>query len=263
MTSGTSPAEYTPIFDWSVGRRRKVSLFSFIAGSVALHALCFYLFQIVYPVTVALSPPPARVNLITPQSEQGRVLLRWIEAEDPALSSTTQRPPDSLASLPPEPAHVPSYVRTQPALKQLPALRPDLSIPSAEPPGPVRLPRHAAPSPAAPIATRIQFAEDTRALGNPEFPPLKFTASQNEPPAAAQFRIAIGPRGAVHYCFLENSSGDRVLDEQARHALLLCRFPAAPVSASPNDQSLWTTATIQWGSDVTMPSKPSPDSPAP
>ncbi len=253
MIPGTRAADYASIFDWSIGRRRKVSILSFLAGSVALHALCFYLFQIVYPVTVALAPPPARVHLITPDSEQGRALLRWIEAEDPALSSTTQRPVDSLASLPPEPAHVPSYLRTQPALKKLPTLQPDLSIPSADPPGPVRLPQNARPAVASPVATRIQFAADALTRGQPQYPPFQFSASVPETPAASQFRIAINVLGAVQYCFLEESSGDRVLDEQARQALLLCRFPAVPTAASAKNQSLWTTATVQWGSDVSPP----------
>ena len=95
MRPATPAIEYTPIFNWSPARSRKVSIISFIAASAVLHALCFYIFQIIYPPTVALLPPPARVSIITPASEEGRLLLRWIEAEDPALSSTTQRPPDA------------------------------------------------------------------------------------------------------------------------------------------------------------------------
>ncbi len=175
-------AEYAPIFSWETGRRRKVSLISFLAASALLHALCFYLFQIIYPPTVALLPPPARVNLITADSEEGRLLLRWIEAEDPALSSLTQRPADASTTSPPTPPHVPSYLRHEPALKQLPALRPDLRIPSAEPPGPsrcrrLRRPRRPAPSPPACASSR-----PPQALGAPEIPPLHFTASNEAPP---------------------------------------------------------------------------------
>ncbi|MGI8433070.1 MAG: hypothetical protein ACR2MW_12365, partial [Chthoniobacterales bacterium] len=63
-------------------------LAAFLLGSLLLHALCFYLFQIVYPVTVSLLPPPARVNLITADTDEGRLLLRWVEAENSALTST-------------------------------------------------------------------------------------------------------------------------------------------------------------------------------
>jgi len=59
-------------------------LAAFLVLSLMAHALCFYVFQIVYPTPVALLPPPGRVTFITPDSEEGRTLLRWIDAEDPA-----------------------------------------------------------------------------------------------------------------------------------------------------------------------------------
>ena len=62
------------------------------ARPLLLHALCFYVFQIIYPPAVALLPPPGRITVIAPNTEEGRVLLRWLEAEDPALASTTQPP---------------------------------------------------------------------------------------------------------------------------------------------------------------------------
>jgi hypothetical protein len=259
--AGAQPAEYTPIFEWDTRRGRRVSLFSFIAASAALHTLCFYLFQIIYPPIVALLPPPARVSLITADSEEGRLLLRWVEAEDPALSSTTQRPDATGSSLPPEPAHVASYLRRQPALKQLPPYRPDLRIPSAQPPGPVALPRVAPPSPASTVASRLRFAPAADSLGAPQIPDLKFVASSKEPPAAAQFHVGIGAHGAVDYCFLQSSSGDPTLDEQAQRYLLLCRFP--DVHTISDDQLLWTTAALEWGNDLTFPAGAPAESPAP
>ncbi len=257
-------AEYAPIFSWETGRRRKVSLISFLAASVLLHALCFYLFQIIYPPTVALLPPPARVNLITANSEEGRLLLRWIEAEDPALSSLTQRPPDAVTTSPPTPPHVPSYVRHQPELKQLPAPRPDLSIPSAEPPGPVALPPPPPPAPARPVATTVRFEPTTAGLGAPEIPPLHFTASNGVPPDAAQFRVGISAHGVVRFCFLERPSGDPALDEQARQHLLLCRFPMSENQSSKIENFLiWTTATVAWGNDIASPPAAATESPRP
>jgi hypothetical protein len=262
MPTGTRTAGFAPIFDWDSASQRKIPLFSFLAVSLVLHGLCFYLFQIIYPPTVALLPPPARVNLITADSEEGRLLLRWVEAEDPALSSTTQRPAEANAGLPPGPQHVPSYSSLQPALKPLPPYQPDLSIPSAEPPGPVPLPPPPPPRPAGVVATSLHFAPNTEPLGAPEIPPLKFSASTNEPPAAAQFRVAIDALGAVGHCFLERSSGDPALDEQARRYLLLCRFPAAKQDGTASEQFLWTTAAFQWGNDIALPSAASTESPA-
>lgn len=246
--------EFTPVFDWSPPRRRKVSLFSFLAASVALHALCFYLFQIIYPPTVALLPPPARVNLITAATEEGRVLLRWIEAEDPALSSITQPPPDSPAVALPTADHVPSYANWQPVLRELPPIQPDLRIPSAQPPAPVPTPSAAASAAPVMTATSLRFGNEADALGTPATPPLHFAASRRETPQAAEFRIAIAPAGVVRHCFLQSSSGDSALDEQARRSILLSRFaPAGEQTSAPAPALLWTTATVEWGNDIERP----------
>ena len=251
-----APHEFAPVFDWTPPRNRNVSLISFVAGSTILHALCFYVFQIIYPPTVALLPPPARVNVITPATEEGRLLLRWIEAEDPALSSTTQRPPDAAVVDLPKPAHIPSYVNRGPALKDPPPYQPDLRVPSPQPPGPVRMlppPRAAAPEA---VASTLSFAGE---LGAAELPRLQFTTSSKEPPQAARFRIAIGERGDVRHCFVESSSGDAALDEQARSYILQARFPS--VASRPSQTAtglLWTTAIAEWGNGITTP----PASPA-
>lgn len=256
--------EFTPVFDWTPSRGRKLSLISFIVGSALLHAFCFYVFQVIYPPPIALLPPPARVTLITPNSEEGRVLLRWIEAEDPALSSTTQRPPGATELQPPKPAHVPSYARHRPPLKEPPPYERDLRVPSPQPPGPVPIPRAAAPAdPAPPVATTIQF-HDTENTGTPEIPPLEFNASTTEPPHAAQYRVAIAARGAVRHALLEVSSGDRALDDQARRYILLSRFRANESALPAADDSLtWITATVEWGSDLTPRPPATAESPAP
>ena len=141
--------EYKPIFDWSTSGGRRLSLASFIAASAALHALCFYIFQIIYPPAVALSPPPGRITLINGDTDEGRVLLRWIEAEDPALSSHTQRPAETGNLALPKIEHVPSYLTSQPVLREIPPNEPDMRVPSAQPPGPVRpnAPSRRTPSP--------------------------------------------------------------------------------------------------------------------
>ncbi|HMG04516.1 MAG TPA: TonB C-terminal domain-containing protein [Chthoniobacterales bacterium] len=80
---------------------------------------------------------------------------------------------------------------------------------------------------------------------------MKFTASGHESPQAAQFRVAVDKNGAVRYCFLERSSGDAGLDEQARKYLVLYRLSAVP---NPNSEAqndfVWGTATFDWGNDI-------------
>jgi hypothetical protein len=245
--------EFTPVFDWSPRRGRKLSLISFITASAVVHALCFYVFQVIYPPTVALLPPPARVTVITPNSDEGRLLLRWIEAEDPALSSTTQRPPEAPALAPPKPAHVPSYAGRVPPLKEVPPSQPDLRVPSAQPPGPVPIPRAAIQPTAQVVPTTLTFGEEAGQLGRPEMPPLQFITTNVAPPHVAHFRVGISHLGQVQYCLLETSSGDARLDEQARSQIIRTRFPAANRQASAaRDEVLWTTATIAWGNDIAV-----------
>ena len=79
-------------------------------------ALCFYLFQVVYAPAISVLPPPAQVSLIAPTSEEARTFLTWLEAEDPALASQTQRSADARAFQLPKLAHLPSYVAFPPQL---------------------------------------------------------------------------------------------------------------------------------------------------
>lgn len=239
------------LFNWQPSRRRKLSIFSFVIVSLALHALGFYLFQIIYPPAVALLPAPGRVNVISPTTEQGRQMLRWIEAEDPALGSTTQRPPDAKAFVPPKIAHVPAFTSHQPALRQLPPYAPEATAPDPQPPGPVVRPRPA-PSSAAPrmVRTAVQFAEEAASLGAVQTPDMHFARSSKEAPAPAQFRVAISPAGDVRYCFLQAGSGDGALDEQARQFLALCRFAPQNNDDPARADLFWTNATIVWGNDL-------------
>ena len=85
----------------------------------------------------------------------------------------------------------------------------------------------------------------------------------HDSPRTAEFRVAVDLRGAVRYCFLEKSSGDIALDEQARKYLALSRFP--PIgnrkSEVENDQ-VWGMVTIEWGNDI-VPSQTKGESVAP
>jgi len=76
-------------------------------------------------------------------------------------------------------------------------------------------------------------------------PEFGFTASNNKTPEAIRFRVAVGSTGEIRYSFPLNSSGDPLLDEQARHYLALCRFPLQQGSAL-----IWGIATVEWGTDV-------------
>jgi hypothetical protein len=251
------------VFAWDQPRRRRLAITGFLVASVVFHALCFYAFQIVYPPAVALLPPPGRVTVISPNTEEGRVLLRWVEAEDPALASTTQPPADRKSLAMPTIQHAPSYLMRQPTLREMPPSPPDPAVPSAQPPAPVeswRAPIQLVPKSAPTI---VRLSADLETIGAMQGPEMKFTASGHEGPQAAQFRVAVDENGAVRYCFLEKSSGDAALDEQARKYLGLCRFSAIrhPPFTTQTD-FVWGTATLDWGNDVAARS-PATESGAP
>lgn len=246
-------AESDLVFGWDERGRQRAAIVGFLFASLSLHALCFYAFQIVYPPTVALLPPPGRVTLIAPNTAEGRVLLRWLEAEDPALASTTQPPAQESLSVPTV-QHAPSYLMHRPALKEEPFVTPDIRIPSANPPGPVESQRLPLQTITQISPTVVRFSAELDTVSPAQIPTMKFSASGHEPPRAAEFRIAVSEKGEIRYSFLETSSGDAALDEQARRCLMLLRLPDLRTPPAEGGNSMvWGTATIEWGNDIILP----------
>ncbi|MGI8482033.1 MAG: hypothetical protein ACR2MF_08225 [Chthoniobacterales bacterium] len=242
------------IFPWEPPRPRKRAITMFILASFVLHAFCFYLFQITYPPTVALLPPPGRVAMISPQSQVGQVLLRWVEAEDPTLASTTQRPPAAKGFAFPAVQHMPSYLAAQPTLKKFPKLEGNAQPLSSHPPGPIILPRAQPGAPFGAVPTRLSFSGEIEPAGAAAIPEMKFTASRAEPPEAAEFQIAVDSAGAVRYCFLHRTSGDTALDQQARNYIVRCRLnPAKGNVPGTPDALIWGGVTVMWGTDAAPP----------
>ena len=253
MSAGTYAQPHGQLlFHWERPHRRKLAIAGFILASLGLHVLCFLLFQVIYPPTISLLPPPARVSVIAPTSPEARTFLQWLAAEDPALASQTQRPAEARAYQLPKLAHVPSYVAVPPQLKELPPPPAERLERSAMPPGPVPMETVArAPAPiVAPSTITFSGALQGVVFTQPE---LKFHASLRDAPQAARFRVAVDRAGIVRYGLIEASSGDAALDDQARRALALCRFGGTAKQFSPNDKLNWVTATIDFGTDLEPP----------
>jgi len=248
------PPEGDLLFHWERPRRHKIAIAGFLLASIALHALCFYLFQVVYPPAISLLPPPAQVSVITATTPEGHAFLNWLEAEDPALASQTHPPPEARGYQLPRLAHVPSYRAVPPRLKEAPP-PPSLELaPSAAPSAPVPIATEKFPLRLPPTPTTIRFSENLadRAVTHPT---LRFRPSLREAPESARFRIAVDSLGILRYAFLEESSGDSALDEQARQYLALCRFQ--PLNRLTNDSSLtWATANFDFGTDLQLPPGP-------
>jgi hypothetical protein len=242
------------LFSWDSPRQQRTMLAAFLLLSFVAHALCFYVFQIVYPTPVALLPPPARVTFIAPDSQEGRTLLRWIDAEDPAVAFTTHPAPGARLGALPNTGHVPSYSAIEPILKELPPLRSDLRIPSSRPPGPVHSVARKTASARGTARTYIFFSKDLDQFRAPTLPPSSFATSKEETPETLRFRVAVNEFGEIRYCFPINSSGDPALDEQGRLQLVRSRFsPNGGIAAKPGSSLVWGIATIQWGSEVARP----------
>lgn len=237
------------LFRWERPRQRRYAVAGFLLASVALHALCFYVFQVVYPPAISLLPPPAQVSVIAPTSSEARTFLNWLNAEDPALASQTQRAADARAFQLPKLAHLPSYIAVPPTLKDLPPRRVVLAAPDALAPGPV--PVAPAPQPIPPLVapSAIYFSDPLRSM-LVAHPDLAFRASTREAPQAARFRLAVDSLGVVRYTFLEQSSGDAALDAQARRDLALSRFQPAP---GQSKELVWAIATFEFGTDLELP----------
>lgn len=238
------------LFQWGPRRRRRRSIVSFLIASLVLHAFGFYLFQITYPPTVAPPLPASRVSVISPTTEEGRILLRWLEAEDPAVASMTQRPAETKAFQPPEVQHVPSYLGHRTAIKPASPLPSALRDFSAQPTGPVPRHRPRVVTATSVTATTLSFSAELAAFGQAVVPEMHFTSGGNESPQVASFRVAVSAAGAIQYSILEHSSGDSALDEQARAALALARFPSREQDTRKEPALTWGTADIQWGNDV-------------
>jgi hypothetical protein len=259
-----SPEPELLLFSWDSPRTKKAALLAFLALSLLAHAVCFYIFQVVYPPTVTLLPPPGRVALITPASEEGRTLLRWIDAEDPAVAFTTHRPPEARLRALLKIEHVPSYHAMEPTLKELPPFEIDSRAPDSQPPDAVPFMRQQSAPTAEPISTSVSFSSELDGLGVATLPPRRFGASTGETPEAIRFRVAVSGLGEIKYCFPMNSSGDPKLDEQARLYLARCRFSRrAPGDGKSEAPLTWGVATIEWGSDITRPQARLPGSATP
>jgi len=255
MNSVASEIAAEPLlFSWDSPQRRRTTLAAFLVLSLMAHALCFYVFQIVYPTPVALLPPPARVTFIAPDSEEGRTLLRWIDAEDPAVAFTTHPAPGARLGALPKTDHLPSYSSVEPVLKDLPPLRPDLRIPSSRPPSAVRSVVRKTASSRGLGRTYISFSKELDQFGPPILPQSGFATSTEEAPDTLRFRVAVNDIGEIRYCFPITSSGDPALDEQVRLQVVRSRFSQNRQTDIKSGSSLvWGMATIQWGSEIARP----------
>jgi len=228
-------------------------LFVCVLGSLLAHAGTFFLFQVVYPQRVTIPQPAPQVSLLTPSSPENVALLRWIEAEDPALiANDNPVVPPGLAEV----RYHPSFAAPRTAPLGAPV----------EPLQAVRFPRAkdrlfpTDSSASTPEPPAIAVAENTSIYysgglaGRPlrEHPPVVFDYRASVPVEPTTLLLGVNDQGEVRFSVLQRSSGDPRLDDLAlAHLQQIAFAPAeAPVT--------WGFATVSWGHDAYSQGSKSP-----
>jgi len=228
-------------------------LFVCVLGSLLAHAATFFLFQVVYPERVTIPQPAPQVSLLTPSSPENIALLRWIEAEDPALIANDHPvAPPGLADV----RYRPSFATPRTAPLGAPA----------EPSHGVRFPRakdklspvdSPAPIPEQPTPgvaekTSIGFSGALTGRAKPQNPSIVFAYQARAPVEPTTVLLGVNAQGEVRFSLLQNSSGDPGLDELALAYLRGIAFTPATAPMA------WGFATISWGADAYLTAQKTP-----
>ena len=236
-------------FDWPRREGFPFLLFGCVAASLFAHAATFFLFQVADPLRTSIPPSPPQVSVLTPSSPEAIALLHWIDAQDPALvAATNSVAPPGVFDI----AYRPSYaaMRTaplgpveQPVAIAFPPARDPLSIiTSADAKAAVP------PAVSAPHPTAVVFSSALAGRAPAPLPPLILKTHTAEPVEPTRQLIGVTDRGEVRFVFLQSSSGNPALDEQAAAHLETLAFAAADAPIT------WAIATIAWGDDTYSPS---------
>lgn len=230
-------------FDWF--RQHSVSyiLPALLIGALVAHLAALYVFGAGFPSPVAILPPPGQVTFLSRGSEQNDALLKWIEAQDPALVGLRRSaPPPELLDVP----YTPSFAEVR-ALPRRPQIEPaPVTFPPARP---LSSFTNALPSQGTkslklpPPPTRVEFspALATRQIGEA---PLSVYAQPGTILRPTVFFVGVNSDGLPSYVFVRATSGDQRIDREAEIHLASRRF-------HPSDLAVeWGTVTIVWGADA-------------
>ncbi len=244
MSTGAPAEPPKLVFAWDKPRSLLSWLPWFIFLSLAAHAATFFLFNVVYPVRATLPRPVPQITVLNESSPENIALLRWIEAEDPALiDADPDLHPRQMATA----QYRPSYylARTRPRTVAAEAAQPGYPeeqdpfyiIHSGQRTAPTPL-----PSPKL-QPTALLFSSNLSRRSVRLAPPIAFSNAKL-PLDSARFLLGVTDGGEVRYVFLQHSSGDSRLDaDAARHLGTLAFEPG-------HDSITWGFATLAWGQDA-------------
>lgn len=237
------PSEPDLTFQGPVEKGFPFILFLCVLGSLFAHAATFFLFQVVYPQRVTILQPAPHVSLITPSSPENIALLRWVEAEDPALIARDNSvPPPGLAQV----EYRPSYMtpRTAPAGAPVERVK-DVAFPPAMDRIEVAA-AEAGPAAVSPMpsVTTVQFAGALAGRSLTKNPPLPAPRLALEPVKSTVLLIGVDAQGEIRFPVLQEPCGNPDLDNLAIQHLSRVNF-------APADEAIiWGHVTFAWGADA-------------
>ncbi len=231
------------VFHWPARHSTSLSLPGFLLLALALHALSFYLFQVIYPPPVLLPLPAATIELLDPSRPADQEMVTWAETEDPALLSGHRRQarPGQAALLPLP--YAPFYSKTEPALEPLPLQQEEAKMPSAIPAAPVGLERTSAlPRQADASFQPVQIiGEQDLARRLPaQLPEFSLTENSRYNGEPVRVLVHILRTGQIDQVYAYGSSGDEEFDRA-----LITYLRSLKLAASSGDDT-WEVVTFQY-----------------
>lgn len=229
------------LFDWPGRHNLNVVLPVTVLLAVILHVGVFFVFSIVYPVTESAGPEPAEVFFPLPGSSDEARLKAIVPLNDPTLFAPGRggteeglpfgayRPTFDSADLRPEALPVSPKEEVTPVVAGGPVVVPR-----------ERGPRRAVPSP----STRIVVSPSLGATAVELPAGTGFFTDGRTVPEPARFLVAVRPDGTVSNRFLQVSSGNPDLDDEAAKVLARLEFPPA------GEGVRWGDVTFVWGGDI-------------
>ncbi len=239
-----APSEPDLTFQGPVEKGFPFVLFLCVAGSLFAHTATFFLFQVVYPQRVTIPQPAPHVSLLTPSSPENVALLRWVEAEDPALIAMDNTvPAPGLAQV----QYQPSFMtpRTAPAGASVERVK-EVAFPPAMDRIEVAA-REAGPAAGVspmPSVSTMRFAGALAKRSLTKNPPLLPPRLAAEPVGPTVLLIGVDAQGEIRFPVLQDSCGDPNLDNLAIQYLSRINF-------APSDEAMtWGHVTFAWGADA-------------
>jgi len=238
-----APTEESPLtFHWPNRREISLALPFFLVVSLLAHAATFYLFQIEYPASTAVTAPPAEAIYWSASSM--RDVQLWLNAEDPSLML---RPREAVPAQSFEIPYQPFFNTARAEPQQVG----DENTPVAFPQGfttseLVRSNREQknAPSPAQPLFSRVEFSENILNRAPGHLPSIPLQRPSETILYSTKFFIGISSEGRICFVFLQTSSGNSSIDELAE--AYLSSLQCLPAKGGVK----WGFATFHWGVDA-------------